>query len=93
MQWLRLEFLTGAPDLLRLLQDKLQLLRMSRLTRLGAAAYAIKAVMATSSEKDMEKVRKRECSWQRKQLPKQIRQLVLDDQRLRNKICWLVFSE
>ena len=33
-----------------------------------------------------------ECRWQRDQLPETIRELVLDDQRLRNDICWSVFD-
>jgi hypothetical protein len=33
-----------------------------------------------------------ECRWQRDQLPGEIRALVLDDQRLRNDICWSVFD-
>jgi hypothetical protein len=33
-----------------------------------------------------------ECQWQRDQLPAEIRELVLDDQRLRNDICWSVFD-
>ncbi|WSP94903.1 hypothetical protein OG332_44370 [Streptomyces sp. NBC_01233] len=33
-----------------------------------------------------------ECRWQRDQLPEMIRELVLDDQRLRNGICWSVFD-
>ena len=33
-----------------------------------------------------------ECRWQRDQLPEAIRELVLDDQRLRNDICWSVFD-
>jgi hypothetical protein len=33
-----------------------------------------------------------ECRWQRGQLPDDIRALVLDDQRLRNEICWFVFD-
>jgi hypothetical protein len=33
-----------------------------------------------------------ECQWQRDQLPDAIRDLVLDDQRLRNDICWSVFE-
>ena len=33
-----------------------------------------------------------ECQWQRDQLPGAIRALVLDDQRLRNDICWSVFE-
>ena len=35
---------------------------------------------------------RRECRWQRDQLPDAIRDLVLDDQRLRNDICWSVFD-
>ena len=33
-----------------------------------------------------------ECRWQRDQLPEAIRELVLDDQRLRNDACWSVFD-
>jgi len=33
-----------------------------------------------------------ECRWQRARLPEQIRELVLDDQRLRNALCWFAFD-
>ena len=33
-----------------------------------------------------------ECEWQRAQLPGEIRDLVLNDQKLRNEICWFVFN-
>ncbi|MGV8850484.1 MAG: hypothetical protein ACOH16_13190 [Propionibacteriaceae bacterium] len=33
-----------------------------------------------------------ECQWQRDQLPDAIRDLVLEDQRLRSDICWSVFD-
>ena len=33
-----------------------------------------------------------ECQWQRAQLPHEIRELVLDDQRLRNELCWFAFD-
>jgi hypothetical protein len=33
-----------------------------------------------------------EFRWQREQLPNPIRELVLDDERLRNEICWCVFD-
>jgi hypothetical protein len=33
-----------------------------------------------------------ECRWQHDHLPDAIRELVLDDQRLRNDICWSVFE-
>lgn len=59
---------------------------------LGAAAYAIKAVRAAAPEEERESAGRRECLWQRKQLPEAIRALVLDDQRLRNDICWSVFD-
>lgn len=60
---------------------------------LGAAAYAIRAVMAASSEDKKEMFRLQECQWQRDRLPVKIRNLVIDDERLRNNICWFVFSE
>ncbi len=59
---------------------------------LGAAAYAIKAVRVTKSEDESGVIGRLECSWQRDQLPDEIRDLVLDDQRLRNDICWSVFE-
>ncbi len=59
---------------------------------LGAAAYAIKAVRAAASEGEGERAGRLECQWQRDQLPEAIRALVLDDQRLRNDICWSVFD-
>lgn len=55
---------------------------------LGAAAYAIKAVRAA----DGEDAGRLECRWQREQLPDAIRELVLDDQRRRNELCWSVFE-
>ncbi|MBV8387504.1 MAG: hypothetical protein JOZ68_18875 [Acidimicrobiia bacterium] len=58
---------------------------------LGAAAYAIKAARAAAPG-DEERVGRLECRWQRDQLPDEIRELVLDDQRLRNNICWSVFD-
>jgi hypothetical protein len=59
---------------------------------LGAAAYAIKAVCAAVPEGDREAAGRLECQWQRDQLPETIRELVLDDQRLRNDLCWSVFD-
>jgi hypothetical protein len=59
---------------------------------LGAAAYAIKAVRATVPDPEGERAGRLECRWQRDQLPDAIRDLVLDDQRLRNEICWSVFD-
>jgi hypothetical protein len=59
---------------------------------LGAAAYAIKAARAAVPEAESEQAGRRECRWQRERLPHAIRELVLDDQRLRNEICWSVFE-
>lgn len=59
---------------------------------LGAAAYAIKAVRAAAPDGDGEAAGRRECRWQRDQLPEEVRALVLDDQRLRNDLCWSVFD-
>ena len=59
---------------------------------LGAAAYAIKAARAAVIEREREEAGRLECQWQREQLPDAIRDLVLDDQRLRNEICWYVFD-
>ena len=59
---------------------------------LGAAAYAIRTVRAAALEGEREEAGRLECQWQRAQLPGEIRDLVLDDQRLRNKKCWSVFD-
>ena len=59
---------------------------------LGAAAYAIKAARAAAPDGDGEAAGLLECRWQRDQLREAIRDLVLDDQRLRNDICWSVFA-
>jgi len=55
---------------------------------LGAAAYAIRAVQAANGAK----AGRQECAWQRARLPEEIRELVLDDQGLRNHACWFVFT-
>ena len=59
---------------------------------LGAAAYAIRAARAAAPGGERDAAGRRECQWQRAQLPRQIRDLVLDDQRLRNDKCWSVFE-
>jgi len=60
--------------------------------KLGAAAYAIKAARAAAPEGEGESAGRRECQWQRDQLPEAVRELMLDDQRLRNDLCWSVFD-
>lgn len=59
---------------------------------LGAAAYAIKAARAAAPVGEDDAAGRLECQWQRDQLPGSIRELVLDDQELRNDICWSVFD-
>ena len=59
---------------------------------LGAATYAIKAARAVAFDGRAEEAGRVECEWQRAQLPSKIRDLVLDDQKLRNEICWFVFN-
>lgn len=69
---------------------------------LGAAAYAIKAVREAggraSSAREAgwteaaERAGRLECRWQRDRIPETIRELVIDDQRLRNDICWYAFD-
>ncbi len=59
---------------------------------LGAAAYAIRAVRAAAPEGERKEAGRRECRWQRGRLPDAIRELVLDDQRLRNEKCWWLFD-
>jgi len=59
---------------------------------LGAAAYAIRAAQAAAAVDEREATGRAECQWQRAQLPNKIRELVLDDQRLRNELCWFVFD-
>lgn len=59
---------------------------------LGAAVYAIKAARAAAPVSEAEAAGRLECWWQREQLPEAIRELVLDDQRVRNDLCWSVFD-
>jgi len=59
---------------------------------LGAAAYAIRAARAAAPKDEREEAGRRECRWQREWLPGEIRELVLDDQRVRNEVCWFVFE-
>lgn len=59
---------------------------------LGAAAYALRAVMESAKKPDREATRLNELDWQICRLPDDIRALTLDDMRLRNDICWNVFD-
>ena len=59
---------------------------------LGAATYAIRAARAAAPTAEREEAGRLECQWQHAQLPSAIRELVLDDQRLRNQYCWFLFD-
>ena len=59
---------------------------------LGAAAYAIRAAQAAAAQDVRDEAGRLECQWQRAQLPPEIRDLVMDDQRLRNELCRFVFE-
>jgi hypothetical protein len=59
---------------------------------LGAAAYGIRAARAAVPEPDPQEAGRQECRGQRAQLPGEIRDLVLDDERLRNQKCWSLFE-
>lgn len=60
---------------------------------LGAAAYAIKAAAAAASRDQEREAARAERDWQRHQIPAHLRQLVLEDQSRRNRICWSVFED
>jgi len=49
-------------------------------------------VRAAVPDAESENAGRLECRWQRERLPQAIRDLVLDDQRIRNEICWSVFE-
>jgi hypothetical protein len=59
---------------------------------LGAAAYAIRAARAAATEDDRVEAGRLECQWQHTRIPHEIRELVLDDQQLRNELCWFAFD-
>jgi hypothetical protein len=82
--------LTGAPRHAAYAAGQAAVVAHVAAHELGAAAYAIRAARAAAPQD--EDSGPRECGWQREQLPDAIRELVLDDQRLRNEICWSVFE-
>ncbi len=85
--------LTGAPRFAAYAAGQAAAVAHVAAHELGAAAYAIKSACAAAPAAESEAVGRRECRWQREQLPAAIRELVLDDQQLRNEICWGVFDE
>lgn len=84
--------LTGAPRFAAYAAGQAACVPHVAAHELGAAAYAIKAVRCSVSSEEDIAAGARECRWQRDRLPETIRELVLDDQRQRNEICWFVFS-
>ncbi|MBM6401151.1 putative immunity protein [Phycicoccus sonneratiae] len=59
---------------------------------LGAAAYALKAVVAAAPAGAGDRERLRELAWQRAHLPDEVRDLVLEDMVRRDELCWSLFS-
>lgn len=55
---------------------------------LGAAAYALKVVQSAHGVAAL----RTEREWQHAQLPREVRELVLEDQTRRDAICWAMFS-
>ena len=55
--------------------------------------YAIRAIHAAAPEAERMEAGRAECRRQRSRLPSGVRDLVLDDQRLRNAKCGHVFSD
>ncbi len=84
--------LSGAPRFAAYAAAQAALVAHVAAHNLGAAAYAIKAVRAAVAQEQAVAAGRQECRWQRDQLPAAIRELVLDDQRARNPICWSVFD-
>lgn len=85
--------LTGAPRFAAFAAAQAALVAHVAAHELGAAAYAIKAAQASVGDADRTRAGIEECRWQRLQLPDAIHALVVDDQRLRNHVCWYVFGD
>lgn len=83
--------LSGAPKLAALAAGQAVAVAHVAAHELGAAAYAIRAVQEAAGDK-AKTAGRRERTWQRAQLPRRIRALVLEDQRLRSALCWSVFD-
>jgi hypothetical protein len=84
--------LRGAPRFAAYAAAQAALVAHVAAHELGAAAYAIKAVCAAASDGVGVEAGRLECRWPRDQLPEAIRELVLDDPRLRKEICWFAFD-
>jgi hypothetical protein len=84
--------LSGAPRLAAYAAGQAAAVPHVAAHELGAAAYAIRAARAAASIERREEAGRLECQWQRDRLPPAIRDLVIDDERLRNDVCWWVFD-
>ena len=84
--------LSGAPRFAAYAAGQAAVVAHVAAHELGAAAYAIKAARFAAPGDQEDRFGRLECLWQRDQLPSAIFDLVLDDQRLRNAICWSVFD-
>jgi hypothetical protein len=84
--------LTGAPRFAAYAAGQAAAVAHVAAHELGAAAYAVRAARAAAPKEESEISGRLECQWQRNQLPGQIRELVLNDQRLRNELCWFAFD-
>jgi hypothetical protein len=91
MQWPRPEICVERRAMPRTPRARRRSSHTSRRTSSVRPPNAIKAARAAAPDGEGERVGRIECRWQRDQLPEAIRELVLDDQRLRNDICWSVF--
>jgi hypothetical protein len=58
----------------------------------GHAMAAARNLSGAALDGQAEEAGRLECKWQRARLPSEIRDFVLDDQKLRNEICWFVFD-
>jgi hypothetical protein len=58
---------------------------------IGAAAYAIRAVMEASQKEYKQAKQEQECTWQQSIIPQKLHSLIIEDMKLRNNICWNVF--
>ena len=84
--------LTGAPRHAAFAAGQAGVVAHVAAHELGAAAYAVRAARAAMPVDEVGEAGRRECRWQRARLPEPIRDLVLDDQRLRNALCWSAFD-
>ena len=58
----------------------------------NGAARDLRGAAREAAPDDEIEAGRAECRWQRGRLPGEIRELVLDDMRLRTALCWFVFD-